>query len=255
MFEDAQKVSSVFADRTRFSIYQYIVNHPNATCTVKEIAQEFSIHPNVARLHLSKLEEIGLLESGWDHQSMPGRPGRVYSLRKKAITLHFPPREYQLLCDLTLDALDEVGAAGMAALNKVGRAHGVRLAQGLQSNSSAGSSSASTGNAAGATHGNASPEGAFDAMLTIESLAISAVTRNETGAIIRLRNCPFRESAERRHHLTCPLHRAILSGVWETLFEPAVLASLSCQALGDACCEIGVHPGSQSEAVGEEVGA
>ncbi|MZP29708.1 helix-turn-helix domain-containing protein [Heliobacterium undosum] len=246
MFEDAQKVSSVFADRTRFSIYQYIVNHPNATCTVKEIAQEFSIHPNVARLHLSKLEEIGLLESGWDHQSMPGRPGRVYSLRKKAITLHFPPREYQLLCDLTLDALDDVGAAGMVALNRVGHAHGVRLAQGIRS----GNGAVVNGKAAGTGNDNRVAGESFDELTAIESLAVSAVTCDDARTVIRLRNCPFRESAERRHHLTCPLHRAILRGVWETLYGPAAMESLSCQALGDACCEIGVLPGASDEEVG-----
>ncbi|ABZ84046.1 conserved hypothetical protein [Heliomicrobium modesticaldum Ice1] len=236
MFEDAQKISSVFADRTRFSIYQYIVNHPNATCTVKEIAQEFSIHPNVARLHLSKLEEIGLLESGWDHQSMPGRPGRVYSLRKKAITLHFPPREYQLLCDLTLDALDEVGAAGTVALNKVGHAHGVRLAQGIRSGKGA--------------DANGKAAESFGELTAIESLAVSAVTCDAARTVIRLRHCPFRESAERRHHLTCPLHRAILRGLWETLYGPAAMESLSCQALGDACCEIAVLPSASDEEMG-----
>nr|WP_243237168.1 helix-turn-helix domain-containing protein [Heliobacterium chlorum] len=234
VFEDAQKVSSVFADKTRFSIYQFIVNHPNATCTVKDIAQEFSIHPNVARLHLSKLEEIGLLESGWDHQSMPGRPGRIYRLRQKAISLHFPPREYQLLCELTLDALSELGAGALASLEKVGYVHGVRIAQ-----------------AALATPSRNIPNDShpLSELQSIESLSVSVVSHDETKTVIRMRNCTFREAAEKYHPLTCSLHRALLRGVWETLYVPVEIEALTCQATGDGSCELCVKPKSCGKTV------
>jgi transcriptional regulator len=60
--EQTLKITNVLADPTRFSIYNYIVNQ-NREVTVQEIADEFSIHPNVARLHLSKLEDVGMLKS------------------------------------------------------------------------------------------------------------------------------------------------------------------------------------------------
>lgn len=240
MFDDAQKVSTVFADKTRFSIYQFIMNHPNTTCTVKEIAQEFSIHPNVARLHLSKLEEIGLLESGWDHQAIPGRPGRVYSLRQKAISMTFPPRDFQLLAELVLEVLGGGGDSSLKSLGDVGYRYGVRLAQGLLASS----------DDLGFRFSTSSNLRPLEDVLSVEGMSTSIFLDDQERKVIRLRNCPFREAAERYSRLTCHLHRSILRGIWETLFEPVQMRSGACQAKGDRCCEICVLPQDQMEEVG-----
>lgn len=54
--------SNVLSDPTRFNIYQYLIKH-HQEVGVAEIAELFDIRPNVARLHLSKLEDINIVES------------------------------------------------------------------------------------------------------------------------------------------------------------------------------------------------
>ncbi|KHF31155.1 Helix-turn-helix domain protein [Anoxybacillus sp. BCO1] len=56
------KITSVLADPTRYEIYQYIARK-HQEVTVQEIADAFHIHPNVARLHLTKLEDVNMLVS------------------------------------------------------------------------------------------------------------------------------------------------------------------------------------------------
>lgn len=60
--EQALKITGVLADPTRYYIYKYI-SQKHSYVTVQEIADEFDIHPNVARLHLSKLEDVHMLKS------------------------------------------------------------------------------------------------------------------------------------------------------------------------------------------------
>ncbi len=60
--EQKLKVTNALSDPTRFNIYQYIIKSTNAA-TVNEVAKEFDIHPNVARMHLSKLEDVELIIS------------------------------------------------------------------------------------------------------------------------------------------------------------------------------------------------
>ncbi|XGA29544.1 helix-turn-helix domain-containing protein [Virgibacillus sp. CBA3643] len=58
--ENTLKLTNVLSDPTRYNIYQFIVKH-HKEVSVVEIAGEFDIHQNVARLHLSKLEDINLV--------------------------------------------------------------------------------------------------------------------------------------------------------------------------------------------------
>lgn len=60
--EQTLKITNVLSDPTRYYIYQYITKR-HKDVTVQEIADNFSIHPNVARLHLSKLEDVNMLVS------------------------------------------------------------------------------------------------------------------------------------------------------------------------------------------------
>ncbi|WP_170270549.1 helix-turn-helix transcriptional regulator [Heliorestis acidaminivorans] len=227
MFEDAQKVSAVFADRTRFSIYQFIVNHRNQSCNVKEIAKEFSIHPNVARLHLSKLEEIGLLDSNWDHQATPGRPGRVYSLCTKALSLTFPPRRYELLSRLLLESLLSFSDAP-EVVEKVGYRYGQTLSQKALNNYSNISS--------------ISPDDSAKDDLLVQILAGQGVgltiTKQDKGKMIRMTNCPFREVAIEQSSLTCRLHRAVIAGLYESVFSPTEITVLKSQSDNCTYCEL-----------------
>lgn len=59
------------------------------TVTVQHIADQFGIHPNVARLHLTKLSEINIISADYVKTGKGGRPGRVYKASEKGVSLTF----------------------------------------------------------------------------------------------------------------------------------------------------------------------
>jgi len=69
------KVMSTLADETRYQIYQFVLQNKKQY-SVQEIAEQFNIHPNVARLHLTKLCEIGIVQAEYAKSGKGGRPGR-----------------------------------------------------------------------------------------------------------------------------------------------------------------------------------
>src|SRR5699024_2171585 len=104
--EHTLKVTNVLSDPTRFKIYQLLVLHHEAI-TINEISEQFDIHPNDARMHLTKLEDIKLLISYSEKTGRGGRPSRLYSLSEKVIELNFPHRDYKLFANIVLATLDE----------------------------------------------------------------------------------------------------------------------------------------------------
>jgi predicted ArsR family transcriptional regulator len=81
----------------------------------------------VARLHLSKLEDIGLLESDFQKGAMAGRPGKTYHPKEQGVSLSFPPRDYHLLSSLVLETLSGMGEDGLRILKQIGRAYGRKI--------------------------------------------------------------------------------------------------------------------------------
>jgi predicted ArsR family transcriptional regulator len=99
------ELSAVMADDTRYRIYRAIAERPGADVTVAEVATNFGLHPNVARMHLAKLEQAGFLVTDFRRSSGGGRPAKLYRLSQEVVTFGFPPRRYELLSRLALDAL------------------------------------------------------------------------------------------------------------------------------------------------------
>lgn len=112
------KVTSTLADETRFSIYQYMLQEKDIF-TVQKIAEHFNIHPNVARLHLTKLAEIEVISSEFEKTGKGGRPGRIYKAVDTGITLSFPKRNYEELLDWVLEILDEMGPDALVVGKRV----------------------------------------------------------------------------------------------------------------------------------------
>lgn len=121
------KLTSVLADSTRFSIYKYIIKL-NRPVNVHEIADNFQIHPNVARLHLTKLEDVSLLISETEKTGRGGRPSRIYSLSNEEICLQFPVKNYRLLASIAIDSLHALGEDGKEMFYKMGRIFGKEAA-------------------------------------------------------------------------------------------------------------------------------
>ena len=99
------ELSAVLADDTRYRIYRWIAEQPGTDVTVADVAGEFGLHPNVARMHLAKLEQAGFLATGFRRAAGGGRPAKLYRLSDLVVTFGFPPRRYELLSRLALNAL------------------------------------------------------------------------------------------------------------------------------------------------------
>ena len=87
------------------TIFITYISKKHQEVTVQEIADQFSIHPNVARLHLSKLEDVNMLVSETKKTGKGGRPSRQYKLSNEVIQLHFPYRDYQLLSKIAIETM------------------------------------------------------------------------------------------------------------------------------------------------------
>lgn len=68
---------------TRASIYEHL-QQVGAGQTVRDVAGEFSLHPNVARTHLETLADAGLVVVSSRKHPGGGRPAKVYLARAEA---------------------------------------------------------------------------------------------------------------------------------------------------------------------------
>ncbi|MFX3624895.1 MAG: helix-turn-helix transcriptional regulator [Ectobacillus sp.] len=211
--EQALKVTNVLSDPTRFYIYQYI-SQKHADVTVQEIADEFNIHPNVARLHLTKLEDVNMLVSETKKTGKGGRPSRLYRLSDDVVQLQFPFRDYQLLSQIALDTLLNLGEIGKQALYETGKKFGKELMQRHLSRLNTTEYELSF-----AEKVNIAKEAFTTAGLSPEF----EVNHEETKVYYEVYNCPFKEIARERSHAVCGMHGAIMKGIFETLFTDVEL--------------------------------
>ncbi|MFJ7927955.1 helix-turn-helix transcriptional regulator [Peribacillus sp. NPDC096448] len=214
--EQTLKITNVLADPTRYYIYQHIVNN-HGDVSVQEIADSFNIHPNVARLHLSKLEDVDMLTSDARKTGKGGRPSRLYRLSDKVIQLHFPYRNYQLLSRIAIQTMMTLGEQGKQALYETGKVFGEELIyQQLALNS------ASIARLAFAEKVNMLKNAAAIAGLSPEIQA----SEEENKIYFRIFNCPFKEVTEVEPGTICSMHNSFLKGMFEALFENVNIVEL-----------------------------
>src|SRR5699024_2161028 len=121
--EHTLKITNALSDPTRFNIYQHVIKQHNPV-TDLDIANKFDIHPNVARLHLSKLEDINIVASSFERTGKGGRPSKLNKLSEQVIELNFPHRDYKLFSSIAIDTFAELGEPGKQALYKMGEKYG-----------------------------------------------------------------------------------------------------------------------------------
>lgn len=204
--ENTLKVTNVLSDPTRFNIYQYIIQH-HKPVSVLEMADRFNIHPNVARLHLSKLEEIRVVRSHLERTGRGGRPSRLYELSDNVIELNFPHRDYKLLSSIAIESLMELGETGKTALYETGRKYGEEVME-----------------QSGQIDQN---DLSIDQKIllledagTMLGMYPKFEYHQETNSIsFQVNNCPFKELVEKNQQTVCHLHHAFLEGMFTALFE------------------------------------
>lgn len=230
MEQDTLKITGVLSDSTRFSIYQYISKAHRAV-TVQEIAETFDIHPNVARLHLTKLEDVHMLVSETQKTGKGGRPSRLYRLSDEVISIQFPFRDYQLLANIALESLASLGEEGRKALSNTGRKFGIQAAEMFISKNHLSLSQLTM-------------EGKLQLLKEI------ALTQGidpqlewiETKQQIRLDiyNCPFKEIAKVETHQVCHMHQEIIVGMLSVIFQDFKLDEIENAVEGAHACSYAI---------------
>ncbi|MCM3167740.1 MULTISPECIES: helix-turn-helix transcriptional regulator [Peribacillus] len=224
--EQTLKITNVLADPTRYYIYQHIVNN-HGDVSVQEIADSFNIHPNVARLHLSKLEDIDMLTSNSRKTGKGGRPSRLYRLSDKVIQLHFPYRNYQLLAKIAVQSMMTLGEQGKQALYETGKVFGEELI-----NQQLALNSTSVDRLAFAEKVNMLKNAATIAGLSPEIQA----SEEENKISFRIFNCPFKEVTEVEPGTICSMHNSFLKGMFEALFENVNIVEIENMMSNCAAC-------------------
>jgi len=203
---DPQRVSAVLADPTRYAIYQFVLKSP-LRVAVPEVARRFDLHPNVARMHLGKLVEIGLVAAHSEKTGKGGRPGYVYEPSGNAVSLSVPAREFQLLADLLVQSLALMGDGSKEAIDQIGRAFGCRL-----------------GTEALAQLGR-EPKGLEEtlnaASAALQRLGVAAymVRSIDGSANLVLRTCGFQEVASAHPDQICHLCKSMVEGITQVCME------------------------------------
>ena len=197
-------LTSSLGDPTRRGIYITVREAPEPA-TASQIAELFSIHPNVARHHLDRLAEDGYLEVTRrrpDGKSGPGagRPAKCYTATAKEIDLHFPARRYDLLSELLVRVIERIDPGNLADIAAdIGREYGSEIASEI----------------------GAPSESGFDTAVKAVALAMTgmgfATDSDADTRRLLTSHCPFADTAIKHPEVVCSLDRGIVSGLMEGL--------------------------------------
>ncbi|WP_216831715.1 helix-turn-helix transcriptional regulator [Alkalihalobacterium elongatum] len=211
--EQTLKITSVLSDPTRFSIYQYVTKR-HADVTVQEIADQFNIHANVARLHLTKLEDVNMVVSETKKTGKGGRPSRFYRLSDEVVSLQFPYRDYQRLAEMCLETIASFGDAGNEALKKIGYKFGKESAK----------------NFLVRLNYNLEDLNDEEKIKYIEQIASNqglnpeiTFNKEERQVSFSIFNCTFKEAIRDYSAPLCSMHYSLLLGIFEYLFGKVIL--------------------------------
>lgn len=202
--------SRLLADQTRLEIYKTVIGSGGRAMTTAEVSERFGLHVNVARMHLEKLSGAGLLASRYRQPHTGGRPPREYSLGGSVFSFQHPPRDYRLLAEISLAAL-ESGRKPATVAREYGRRLGEKALE------SGGLKVDNWGLQAG---------GARDGRLissmknVIEEQGLLATITTPNPGVLEVRafNCIFKELSDRHQELVCGIHRQLFVGLCESHF-------------------------------------
>lgn len=206
--EPTLKVINALSDPTRYSIYQFVLKKRSGV-SVQEVANEFHIHPNVARLHLSKLEDVKIISSELNKTGKGGRPARLYKSSEQVVELSFPHREYKLLSNILLEAINKMKLADAGLLKEIGREYGKRIIENILKNMNKTKDQLTFNEKLSV----------LASVSTVDGYCIETLETTDKNELdYHVYNCPFRELI---HHSAdvCEMHVAYIHGLFEALFD------------------------------------
>jgi predicted ArsR family transcriptional regulator len=218
-----------------------------------EAAAAAGIGRALAVYHLDKLVESGLLAATYQRpagRSGPGagRPAKLYARADREFAVTVPPRSYELAARLLVQAV-EADASGQsrAALGQAARRLGAELGRGYRAEAGGDAQSAPDGGMRSTPDDGmrstpddgmrstpddgmrSAPDDGMrsapdDGMRSVAACEVESVLARQGyepcrggDGIIRLRNCPFHQLAERHREVVCGMNLTLVGGLVEGL--------------------------------------
>ncbi len=246
---------STLDDPVRRRLYEVVTRRPGPVGR-DEAAAEAGVGRALAVYHLDKLVESGLLAATYQRpagRSGPGagRPAKLYARADREFTVTVPPRSYELAARLLVQAVEaDDSGRSRAALGQAARRLGTELGGGYRAEADGrcapdgGARGATDGGARGVTDGGARGVTDGGARGVTACDVESALTRQGYepcrggDGVIRLRNCPFHQLAERHREVVCGMNLTLVEGLldglgadgWRPVLDPR--PGYCCVALG-----------------------
>ena len=215
------KLADVFGDPTRRGIYRHL-RGASEPLTASEVAEVFGVHRTVARAHLEKLAELGLVEFGTRRRSGGGRPAKIYTVTAERLEVMLPPRRYERLSRLLLRLVDrtlEPGVAADAAFD-LGREFGAETAAEIAGD--------------GVQPPIKLAPRAVAAWLDEAGYGVSLDDSAKGVVVVDVHNCVYRELAEEFPDIVCPFDRGTVCGMLGV--EPSAHTQTHSMSTGDDYC-------------------
>ena len=216
---------AALSEQVRRQLYDF-VRSARRPVTRDDAAAAVGISRKLAAFHLDKLVDAGLLTARIDPVGgirKVGRTPKVYVPAEVDIRVAIPPRRYDMLADILLEAVHSEGE------NEDARAAALRTA-------------AERGEALGAQERPRTGSGKLGAERAL-AFAEAVLARygfepaRTSPGCLRLRNCPFHPHAERFPELVCGINHAFLQGFLAGLRATTVRAALAPEA-GHCCVQL-----------------
>jgi predicted ArsR family transcriptional regulator len=217
-------ITNAFGDPTRRSIYLFLREHA-AGVTASTVAEQFSLHPNVARHHLDRLAAGGYVEVAVERAegAGAGRPSKRY--RSVAnVSIDVPVRSDDLVLSLLGKALALLPSEQAEAMaEQVGQEYGQAMAAGMSGPDVA----------AGQRSLRSAMQAVADA-LTAHGFAAHADQRNNQLRIVN-NHCPFGDVAI-EHPVICAVDRGMVKGMLGALCGDTDVSTEASLPQGDTFC-------------------
>ncbi len=190
-------LGGALGDSTRFAIYRHVVS-TSEPVTAGETAQQFGLHRTVARSHLEKLAEAGLLKVASRRNPRGGRPAKVYSPSDERLEIQLPPRRYEGLAAMLVRLASRLNGRSSQLAEEIGLEVGAEAVAGLPG-------------------GQRLADGTFNvaavtALLNERGCSPQIESREGT-VVLRVNNCLYLEIAREHPEVVCGLSSGMLCGL------------------------------------------
>lgn len=227
---------AALAEPMRRALYRYVVDQPRPVSR-DQAADGVGVSRHVAKFHLDKLQDEGLLEV--EYRRPPGRggpgagrPAKLYRRSSRELAVSLPERRYELAGRVLVEAIEDAEHDGVAiaealrtAAERAGRALGDEARR-----------------RAGADAARAALADTARGMLA----ELGYEPRADDGGLI-LANCPFHALAQDYTEVVCGMNLDLIDGLLAGL-ELADLRARLDPAPGRCCVTVRPRAAVQEEA-------